>query len=95
MFAHQGGKKVPRTQHQQAQFRANYPQENEQEMVCRTQDDWAAYPDMVYQAQPQRQQPSRPAQKKQESWPGAALPANAGIRRCGPLWRCFAWRCFA
>lgn len=92
MFAHQGGKKVPRTQHQQEQFRANYPQENEQEMVCRTQDDWAAYPDMVYQAQPQRQQPSRPAQKKQESWARGGAPRK---RRNTALWVFVALLCVA
>ena len=83
---------MPRTQHQQEQFRVNYPEENQQEMVYRTQDDWAAYPDMVYQAQPQRQNSSRPMQRKQESWARGGSPRK---QRHTALWVFIALLCAA
>ncbi|MBE5783809.1 MAG: hypothetical protein E7329_10895 [Clostridiales bacterium] len=42
---------MPRAKYQEDQRRAAYPPEPEQKMVCRTEDDWAAYPDSVYESQ--------------------------------------------
>lgn len=80
---------MPRTQHQQEQFRAAYPEESRQEMLPRTQDDWAAYPDMVYQARPQ-QPPPRPAPQRQSAWAQGSPPRKL---RNTALWAFVALLC--
>lgn len=84
---------MPRSRPEENQRRAAYPPDNEQDMVYRTQEDWAAYPDMVYQAQ--RQADARQAQaaaRAEGTWAAGGAPRK---ERHTALWAFVALVCVA
>lgn len=83
---------MPRSQREEGQRRAAYPPEPDQDMICRTQEDWAAYPDMVYQAQRQENRPLRAAPQAAKGWAAGGAPRR---ERHTALWAFVALICVA
>ena len=74
-------------------LRASYPPDPAEDMIARSQEDWAAYPDQVYQAQhaeePDAPAPEEPSYFSQpvaaEGWAGGGMPRKP---RNTALWTC-------
>ena len=82
---------MPQNREDEKQIRPSYPPDPEQDMVCRTQEDWAAYPDMVYQAQ-RRAAPAGSGPAGSGGWASGGTPRRESHTA---LWAFIALICAA